>query len=253
MLLKKETYQIQQQFAEYCRNNTNASISGADQVRIQKYRDLVFTIVEDALQSAYPITHFVLQEEKWLQFVCDFFSLHPSAEPMLWKMPKQLYLFAVKNNYGDKINCPFLSDLLLFEWKEIEIEWMEDEEILFSEFSFLKNNLETIPVWNPDYEIIQLSYPVHLNQFENIENKKGNYFILIFRNRETNKSHFLELSPLLAYIIQTTHEESISITKALNTAIKQHNIDANLASNLKNGLDEFCKKMIQEKFLLGFN
>lgn len=252
MLLKEETYKIQQQFAEYCRNNNNESIYGANQYRIKKYRDLVFTIVEDALRSAYPITYHVLKEEKWLQFVKHFFSLHPSAEPMLWKMPKQLYLFALDSNYGEKIGCSFLSDLLLFEWKEIEVQWMEDEEILYKEFSIHKNNIEDIPVWNPDFEIIQISYPVHLNQFENIEDKAGNYFILIYRKQETGTSHFLELSPLLAYIIQTTHEDSISIATALNKAIVQHNIDAALISNLKSGLEHFCKQMMEDKFLLGF-
>ena len=126
MLLKTETYQHQSKLAQYCRNGKPVAIPGTIETRLPHYRRLVFNVVKDSLEAAYPIAHSFINEKDWREMAYRFFSEHNCQTPQVWKLPFEFYEFATAGDFANKYNIPFLNDLLYFEWLEIEVYMMED-------------------------------------------------------------------------------------------------------------------------------
>jgi len=209
MLLNQDTKEIQSQVATYCRTGELKPILGAREDRLPNYRRLIFNVINDTLMQAYPITYEILSDEEWYSFVNDYFMNYNAQSPQIWKMPYEFYLFAKENNYNEKLNKAFLTDLLYFEWMEIEVHTMPDIEIfdLNDEGDLFEDKLAV----NPEHRLIHLSYPVHLKAWDELEQNKGEYYVLIYREQETGLVKFIDLSPFLALFFEQlkTTDESI--------------------------------------------
>ena len=120
-LLYKETIIQQSRLAMYCRTGDLLPIKGLTDNRVQTYRRLVYNVIDDTLQSAFPLTYDLLTTEEWDEIVNLFFSNHACQSTSVWKMPFEFYQF-IENSAGElKEKYKFLAELLLFEWTEIEI------------------------------------------------------------------------------------------------------------------------------------
>ncbi len=127
MYLSNYTETQQNNFASYCKTNILKPIDGLTDNRIHHYRRLIYGVIDDSLRSAFPLTEDLLTEYEWKYFVDDFVAKHKSQSPQIWQMPYEFYQFIDKNYYEVKTKYPHLIDLLLFEWKEIELYMMEDK------------------------------------------------------------------------------------------------------------------------------
>ena len=200
MLLKAETYQQQSKLTEYCRNGVEIDILGAKADRLPNYRRLVFNVVKDALETTYPISFKFIDSAIWNEMVYNFFSTHKCVDPQVWRMPEEFYQFCLNENYAEKYKLPFLNDLLQFEWIEVEIYMMED--LKYPEYKSSDNWLDKKLALNPEYKIIKLEYPVHLEKLANALSKKGDYFLLLYREKESGRVQFINLSILYTFLIE---------------------------------------------------
>lgn len=187
--LSEQTASLQSTLARYCRNGEVPELEGALTSRLHHYRRLVFNVIEDALRTAYPLTVDLLPPKKWLQLVNSFFNEHNCQSYQVWRMPGEFFEFCTQQSAVDVKKYPFLNDLLLLEWKEVELFCMED-----AVFPNKKSDSKNF-VLNPEYEILSLNWPVHkVNARHITSDKKGQYFVLIFREALAKKVRFLELS-----------------------------------------------------------
>ena len=115
MLLKTETYQHQSKLAQYCRDGKPVSIPGTMEGRLPHYRRLVFNVVKDSLESAYPIAHSFIKEDDWEEMAYRFFSEHDCQTPQVWKLPAELCSYVMENQISDALKLPWLDELLWFE------------------------------------------------------------------------------------------------------------------------------------------
>jgi hypothetical protein len=76
MNLLPETHTVQSQLAKYCRDGVAVQLEGALSDRLPQYRRLVYNIIQDNIESAYPIAFKYLPTEVWEELVYDFFSIH---------------------------------------------------------------------------------------------------------------------------------------------------------------------------------
>jgi len=200
MPLRDDTARIQEQLGAFCRNGEAAGdIPGVTPGRISHYRRLVRNVVRDALDSAFPITHAALGEPGWDVLVPEFFTEGQPQSPQIWKLPYEFYLFHVERDSAERLGKPFLDDLLYFEWIEIEVHNMPDRP--YPPFSTYGDLLSDRLVFNPEFEIIRLEYPVHLHPADATPALKGEFYILVFREPETGFVRFLNLSGLNAWLI----------------------------------------------------
>lgn len=200
MLLKQDTYKQQNYLAQYCRTGVSSELLEANQQRLPHYRRLVFNVIKNALETTFPIAFKYISTKLWDEIVYNFFCLHNCQNTQVWRMPEEFYQFCKDENYAQKCNIPYFNDLLYFEWLEAEMYSMEDLE--YPNFSENTNWLKEKIAVNPEHKIIKLTYPVHLVQPDKAVEKKGDYFLLLFREKETGRIQFVNLSVLFAFLLE---------------------------------------------------
>ena len=250
MLLKTETQKYQSDLAAYCRKQEDREIPGLTAGRKQEYQRLIFNIFNDSLESSFPIANSYLDNGVWAKMVLDFFRNHNSQTPQLWKLAFEFYQFAVEQNYQEKFDLFYLNDLLLFEWMEIELYMMED--IPYPDYCTEGDWENDLLVFNPEFKLIQFTYPVHRVKPVDLDrNAGGNYFLLIFREKESGKVQFVNLSIIYAYVIEKVTQQQYPLQRMKADIVQLWGI--NDINYLDNQLKTFLKDMKEKGFLLGFS
>lgn len=247
MLLKSETYQAQQKLASYCRDGKDVEIKGITPNRIHTYRRLVFNVALDTLESAFPIARKYIDAAIFEEMVSLFFEEHSNKSPLLWKMPLAFYQYALEKKLSEKYHLPYLNDLLWFEWTEVELFMMEDKS--YPKVKEEGDVFEDLLVINPEFLLTKLEYPIHMMVPDKSTKQKGSYFLLNYREKESGKVQFINLSILFAYII-----ERISGGDTLKEMTEDilYLFGINDLDLLKNNIITFIDDLKTRGFVLGF-
>lgn len=248
MLLKQETHNIQSKLADYCKSGSEVTIEGAKQDRLHHYRRLSYNIIKGALATAYPIAVKTLTESEWLAMVDDYYAHHKMQTPLVWKMPHEFYEYCRDQKYGEKYDRPYLDELLYFEWIEIEQHTMEDMAIPI--YKAKGDILHDKLIVTPEHELLAFEYPVHKFTGDELLDKKGSYFVLIFRKKDTGAVRFINLSSFFALTLQTIIDEQTSLEEAIRRSADAFGADYNQA--IQHGLT-FANDLLSQGFVLGFD
>lgn len=240
--MKDQTIEQQQLLAAYCRNGVDVEILGTTDGRLHNYRRLVFNVVRDALSSTYPLTYNLLEINEWEDLCKSFFSDHKCQDPQVWRMPFELIKYVQEFKVDLTKKYPQLIELLHFEWLEVEYYMMPDQK--FPEE-------KTIDLWtspwqlNPESEIMHLTYPVHLKNARFISRSdQGMYFCLIYRQPDTFKVKFLNLSPFFAWLLSRVKDSSVALSEMGQEIEDAFNISDPEA--LKENIRPFFEKLVAD-------
>jgi uncharacterized protein len=236
------THEIQRAFFASCKSRSVAPLLGDIKESVALYGKLCFRNIEAALTYAYPIAHSLLTAEQWKTFLQDFVEHHECATPIFRKMPKELLIFAEKERYDQKLDIPYLLDLLYFEWMEIEVQNMPDAEI----FPFAQEGdlLKDLLYVNPEHILHSFSYPVFVQHPLPETVKKGIYPLLCFRRFEDKRVYFTRISPFYHELVQLLCEERISGKEALLCLAEKFHLKDS-AKVLQRGKEFFASLMAQ--------
>lgn len=249
MLLREDTQQIQSSLARYCRTGDLQPITGAKTERLPHYRRLVFNVVFETLSRAYPIAQNALGDVAWKNLVDRFFSTHNAASPQVWKLPYEFYEYCVDENLSEEIGRPYLNELLYFEWIEIEIHTMPDEDI--PEYKSEGDLLDDLLIINPEHQLLHFEYPVHKMNTNKLTKNRGNYFVLIYREQEDLSVKFFDFSPFFALVFENLTEQGLTGREALIQAgltLKMKDAD----QIIQNGI-AFLNDLTNQGIILGFS
>lgn len=245
MSLLPDTQLVQSQLAKYCRNGIEVTLPGSKAERLPQYRRLVFNIIQDNMESAYPIAFKYLETEVWNELVYDFFSIHECQSYQVWKLPKEFMEFVIENNYSEKCKIPFLNDLLRFEWAEMELYNTSD---IPYEYGTLTGDIFNGHIrFNPEHLMLSLNYPVHMVPPAKALELKGNYFVLLFREKDSGKIQFVDLSVWYAFLVEQISLNNATITELLEYAPQLFGSVA--TDELKASTTLFIQSMIEKKFV----
>ncbi|MDQ1097069.1 MULTISPECIES: HvfC/BufC N-terminal domain-containing protein [Chryseobacterium] len=241
-----EPFSAQRKLGYFCRTNKDMPTTSL-QDNTQYYRDLVFNVVEDTLETSFPIARKNLGKKKWKKLVQHFFSNNACQTPILWKLPLEFYEFYQKEALPLKEQIPYFLDLLHFEWIETEVYMMQD--ILVTEkFSKDTEYANNILVGNPEIKILTLQYPVHLKRGKNIsEEDCGQYFVSIHRGYDDKQVYFNDLSYPYVEMLVRIHEEYSTIEDLENILAKYEN-EASIIKEKTTAFLDFCLK---QQIILG--
>jgi hypothetical protein len=248
MHLRKETIAIQEQLGEYCRTGEERELPGITPGRIHHYRRLISNVVHDTLRTAFPITVAALEESQWEELVQDFFSEGIPQTPQVWKLPFEFYEYHAGRETGKRLDLPFLDDLLYFEWMEIEIHTMPDRP--YPDYVSKGDLFKDILVFNPEYEIVQLEYPIHTHPVKEALQMKGDHFALLYRLPESGHVQFLGLSALNVYIITRLQEENAPLNEIKNEFARVAGIESE--RYLDDALEKYLGDLLERNMILGF-
>ncbi len=248
MLYSKETYKLQQQFVRWCRTGEQVNLDNTRPEGLKQYRRLLRNNINNTMIQAFPIAHKILSEKEWATLIDDFFGKHDAQTFQVWKLPFEFYKFVNQQSYGIKFNKPYLSDLLYFEWIEIEVHTMPDEppELYKTEGNIKNDRIEV----NNEYRLIKLNFPVHLYAAEESKKHTGNYFLLAYRHPENFEVRFVDLPALHAFFFEKIATEEKNVNEVLNEIG-----DASGADHLQvieENIISFVKTMFEQKVFLGY-
>lgn len=167
--------------------------------RIQIYRNLVKNSFTDLITNIYPNVYKLLKKD-WDKLLSKYIETHPPSSPILNKIAEHFPQFLSKEKKNVK-KYPFIYELALYEWQELEIYEKEDY--------IDKGKAERVElILNPIHVICKFEYPIHkiINEIntkksalKKITKKSTN--ILIYRDPKNLTVRFFELSQSsLAYI-----------------------------------------------------
>ena len=248
MSLRKETREIQELLGEYCRTGEERQLPGVTPGRLHHYRRLVWNVVQDTLDTAFPITKTALGADSWEGLVKDFFTAGLPQTPQVWKLPYEFSLYHANQETGKRMQLAWLDDLLLFEWMEIEVHTMPDRP--YPEYTNQGNLFRDKLAFNPEHEIMPLQYPVHTHPVKQARNMKGDYFALLYRLPETGNVQFLALSPLNTYIFTRLQEEEVPLDTLKGEFARLAGIES--GRYLDDALEKFLRDLMDRKLILGF-
>jgi uncharacterized protein len=247
MPLLKDTHEQQSKLAGYCRDGIMPELKGVKHENLHHYRRLVFNIVSDIIETAYPITFSFLPKETWDKLVYDYFVEHKCQSTQVWRMPLEFYSYCLDKDIAGQLGHPFLNDLLHVEWLELDVHTMED--IAYPNFTKNGDWFNTKIALNPEYKLVKLTYPVHTTAPTSLLGKEGVFFLLVYREKESGNVQFMDLSMLYTYIL-----EQISNGELLKDVLVEANnlFQINNISLLKEHALKFIEDLQQRKFVLGF-
>lgn len=248
MSLLPETKNIQSKMALFCRTGNEVELPGTTPNRFHHYRRLIFNIIEEHLESSFPIANEFIDSDVWDEMLDDFFSKHDCQSYQVWQIAGEFYKYAEKENYASKYQLPFLNDLLKFEWEELRLYNMENikSPSYNNEGDILNDSLSL----NPEHVLFQLEYPIHIQTPINAIEKKGNYFVLLYREKETGKVQFMDLSVWYALVIEQLSKSEVTLTDLLNEAPKLFGeIDIEV---LTESTMQFVEDLKSKQFVLGY-
>lgn len=217
-MLKNETENIQHLLADHCKSKSDLPIPGAKQDRLHHYKRLIYNIIDDAIESAYPIARSILTDEQWKEMIDAFVTEHNCQHPQLFRMPEEVIEFAIEKDYATKFNLPHLIDVLQFEWAEVEIHSMKDEEI--SEIKPVNDLLNSALQFSPYCQLLALQYPVHQINKIDVINAKEEYFFLVYRE-ENGTVQYLQLSALTHYLLVQLSSGESTLKSALDHVVSE--------------------------------
>lgn len=246
-MLRKETVDIQHKLARYCRTGTPENIPGITPDRIQEYRRLIYNVIRGNLDQAFPITLEILSSDEWEGMIDAFFEIHNAKTAQIWKLPLEFYEFAKDQKFEEKYNKPFLNELLFLEWLEIEVYTMPD--ITPKNSKEITNIMSDKLSFNLEFKIQPLKFPVHIYAAKTAIEKPGNYYVLIYREPDSGRVKFVDLSILHAFIVEQLSMGQSS-AKDLTPIICQ-TFNTEDSEELHNHIETFLLKMHQSGFIFG--
>jgi hypothetical protein len=248
MAYSDSTQQYQRMLASYTRTGEQTNIPGTKEEGITRYRKMIYNVVYDSISTAYPLTKKLLHKTEWDTCIQKFFSSHACQSPFLWKMPFEFYGYVKEAEHELQHAYPFLSDLLLFEWVEIEVFMMEDTAISFKREGSIKSDSLVL---NPATILQYFQYPVYTKKADELTSEDiENYFLLTYRNPNTHVVAYLEVSPMLARMIEYLDQEIQSI----DVLIKRFSTETNqqLNNEVKNNISIFFENCLNKGIILGY-
>jgi len=248
MSLLQETKDIQSKLALFCRTGESIDLPGLTPSRLHHYRRLVYNIIQDNLESSFPIVYEYIEREKWQGMVYDFFCRHNCKSYQIWQIAGEFCEYAIKEDFATRYQIEYLNDLLKFEWEEMLVYNMEN--ISPDNYIDTGDPLNNVMILNPEHKLLQLQYPVHLHSPITAIEKKGNYFVLLYREQGTGKVQFIDLSLWYALVIEQIGSQEIVLKDLLKEA---PNLFGTInMEHLTETTSAFVKELRTRKFILGF-
>lgn len=248
-MLLPETKTIQNKLGEYCRTGEMPDIPGIHKTHIRHYRRLIFNVVSNNIRKAFPIAERMLGARKLREMTDEFLRNHDPRTNQVWKLPGEFYSYALEAKWNERFGLPWLNDLLSFEWAELRIFTMADNPV--PEHRKEGDLLSDPVIFNPDFEILELAYPVHLYALDKTEENKGRFFVLIFRDLDEGKVHFIHLSNFFAFLLlRLTEKDTMTSAVVLAEAVEVFHITE--PDKYYHAAQEFLSDLKKQGFLLGF-
>lgn len=212
-----DSFALQSALGQYCRTGLTPPPSSLPD-HMPHYRRLVSQIMKDSLKTAFPLTRACIGKKRWRKMTDQFAAQHPCQTPQIWRLPAEFVEFYSQNPLPFRKSFPFLSELLHYEWLDIDLFMMDDIEP--HPYIPYRPGSDAPLVALPEIKILPLLYPVHLKNAAEIRPEdEGQYFVSFHRDFQSKSVKCHDLSyPFVALLVQL-HEAPCRPSDLLHSLI----------------------------------
>jgi len=207
--------------------------------RLEVYQRLVRGRFEDYLETTFPLFFSFAGDD--LGPIIEEFIRNDHPSPLLMDLGKEFLEFFKGFDTPIKSKKPFLEDLLVYEWSEIEV-FNALEEGEGGEFSWMgKYRLSA------SSRLLHFNYPVHRAEDlseEGLISGKGNYHVLIYRDRDDEVKN-AELTPFVFRFLK-----EISEGKSPLEALENSELEDSEREEVKPYLERFLGDLLGKGILI---
>jgi len=240
-MLSAETLDAYRQLSAIGRGEIRSDEQPGSSNRPGEYARLIRNLWDDTLSSAYPVTYALVENTHWHFWVDEFLGHFPVSTHFLWQMADEFRHFLMEEKPSGTENYPFLSNLLDFEWIEIELFNAPDQTRLLKWNEELKRDKPILA--NPEIKLMVFDYPVHLPEPETWTERKGSWFVAGCRNPDDFQIYFTGISPAAALCLEQVQQCPLTLfeltgwlRQTTQTEIQVHTIFTLLENLQKNSL-----------------
>lgn len=201
------TRRLQYQFTAHLRDpKRNPAPAGIEDRRMEIYRDLVFSNVENFLSSNFPVIHTLYGEREWLVLVRDFLREHECHTPLFPEFGREFLRYVEARQQQDRGDPPFLLELAHYEWAELALN-LDENNIDDVSHNPDGDPLVGVPVMSPLACVLAYRFPVHLigPDYRPDEPPAEPTVLLLVRGRDDDV-RFHEINPLTALLVETLQQ-----------------------------------------------
>ena len=214
-----------------------------------KYKELINSIYHQSLMKAYPICHSILEPTVWNTWVADFIKFSRSDEPRVWLMPRLFKEYVKTQKLGEKNHMPYMDDLLLFEWLEIEV--FTELDINLPKISASINWDKDTVYFNPHAREMVLDYPVHRSIKHDELMKKGLYNMIVYRHPETFSVQYIQMGVFDKLCIDFMQSDKLPLAKAIELVFQRLHLEQVQFALIRERTLQVFNQFQQDGFILG--
>lgn len=211
--------------------------------RIKIYRELVWNTLSDVVEGIYPYTNKLLLTH-WNKLLKQYLEFSPPSSPILYMVGKDFPAF-LNTKSTLKKKYPFLYELALYEWLELEI--LEKEISLEKRKTGLNINPASI-ICNFEYNIPALIKSIEINKIP-LKIKKEPTSIIIYRDPKTFSVRFFELSQAIRLFLELLKIDN-DLELIIDTIIEHYKIEERKQKDFKKNLKEIINILKKNKIIL---
>jgi len=221
------TRRLQYQFTAHLRDpKNNPAPADIEDRRMEIYRDLVFSNVENFLSSNFPVIHTLYSEREWLILVRDFLREHECHTPLFPEFGREFLRYVEARQQQGRGDPPFLLELAHYEWAELALTLDENtiEDVPHDPTGDLLNG---VPVMSPLACVLAYRFPVHLigPDFRPDEPPVEPTVLLLVRGRD-DEVRFHEINALTGMLIELLQQnQESSGAQCVDELLAAHPVD----------------------------
>lgn len=198
---------VQYGFAAYIRDpSRNPPPDDVAPVRMRMYRELFFNNIESFIGAGFPVLKSILDGERWLELVGDFFRRHRCRTPFFVEIAEE-FLDYLQNERGERPDDPpFLLELAHYEWVELALAVADGSVPKYADELGADPLIRVVALsalaWPLAYR-----FPVHrlCPEFQPAEPEAEPACLVVYRDR-TDAVKFLEVNTVTFRLLETLRE-----------------------------------------------
>lgn len=199
--------ELQKKFSEYVRHGYTEGFPEVDGNMFPLYHNHLRKKLSNLLSFSFALTQEAMGPDLWERCILAFLKENSASGESILGLSQAFYSHLIQD-------VPlYLKNLVSFEYLLIELFYLED--IPPPPFQPIGNRLESPVVLNPEHRFLVLDYPVFKYRGSELIQKKGDYYLFLYRHPTLFTVEIIELSAFYFSALSLIANRSISLLAAM--------------------------------------
>ena len=186
--------QFQIVYGRYLRNpNKTALPESIPPRRSEIYESLLFNNICGFINNCFPVSRSLFEPAKWNRISRSFFEEWRCTTPIFSQIPYEFVRYISERPIGETL-VPWLSELLHYEWVELEVDL---DEAVFDKAALESKGLNI----NPTAKLLAYQWPVHKIASDYQPDEMQQVCLVVYRDVDA-KVRFTEVNATTLMLLQ---------------------------------------------------